>query len=228
MVWDVVGRTAPLVVAPRFQTPVQIVNPGEPDPIDGFADLWQTAAGEFDEEGTLLASWSAMMPFDTLVKPLAEVFVPSSGRLYWVAGLPEQLTSLLSNVPSHVEMPLRYVLRLPASIDVFRDADADQPSSDRDRNRFGDEVETGRGVPADPSSPYLADVTGSITELTAQVPDNGDLRTVRVVVGWLPAGTDVRRGDRIRSGPSWYAVEQVTQPIRTGLLDLRLDLTAID
>lgn len=204
----------------EFVQPVQIVNPGEPAAVDARADLWQAAAGDlenFAADGTLLADWVGVFPPDTLLKPLAEVFDVENDRLFWVAGLPERRRSMLTGLADHVEAKLKTAYRVYASVDVLRDADT------ADRNDLGDEIETG--------GPHLAGVDAAITETTQKVPTtDGDLRTAHVLVGWMAAGTDVRRGDRIRvpaGAPDGviYGVEAVTQPLRTGLLDMRLDLT---
>jgi hypothetical protein len=207
-----------MIIPGEFAQAVQIINPGQPSAIATVADGWQNEHGEFDVEGTLQSFWTWVFPPDTLVEPLAEVLDIESGRWFWVAGLPETRRDLLTGDVDHVEAVCRSVFRQLLVGDVLRDADT------TDHNDLGDQVE-GNDL-------HLAGVDVAITELTQQVPTTeGDLRTQHVVVGWLPAGTDVRRGDRIRvptgGGPTEaiYTVEAVTQPIRTGLLDLRLDLT---
>lgn len=206
-----------MIILGEFAQAVQILNPGEPTAVDGRADIWQSSAGEFDDEGTLQSNWTAVFPPGTLLKPLAEVLDVASDRWFWIAGQPETRASLLTGYPDHIEAPLRQVFRQLLVVDVLRDAVT------TDTDEFGDPIEG--------SDVHLAAVDAAITEMTQKVPVDGDLRTVRVMVGWLPAELDVRTGDRIRvpagTGPGRviYGVEAVTQPIRTGLLDLRLDLT---
>jgi len=207
----------------EFAQPVLIINPGE-TATPTAADLWQGSAGSngsgggFDEEGTLQAVWTGVFPPGSQLEPLAEVLDVESGRWFWVAALPETRRDLLTGLPDHVEALLNTVYRQLVVVDVLRDANA------TDANDLGDGVETTPAV-------HLAGVAAAITEVTRKVPTtDADLRTVHVVVGWLPAGTDVQRGDRIRvpaGDPDGeiYSVDAVTQPIQQGLLDLRLDLT---
>jgi hypothetical protein len=201
----------------EFAQPVAIINPGEPSAIAALADGWQNDAGEFDDEGTLQSTWTWLFPPGTLVKPLAEILDVESGRWFWVAGLPETRRDLLTGLVDHVEAPTRSVFRQLLVVDVLRDADT------ADSNDLGDAVETA-------PTAHLTGVDAAITDLTQQIPVDGDLRTVHQVVGWVAAGLDVARGDRIRvptgdPDGTVYTVDAVTQPIRTGLLDLRLDLT---
>jgi hypothetical protein len=207
-----------MIIPGEFAQAVQIINPGQPSAIAAVGDGWQNNAGEFDAEGTLQSTWTWLFPPGTLVLPLAEILDVESGRWFWVSGVPEARRDLLDGQVDHVEAPTQSIFRQLLVGDVLRDADT------TDHNALGDEVE-GNDV-------HLAGVDVAITELTQQVPTTeGDLRTRHVVVGWIAAGTDVRRGDRIRvptgGGPTEvvYTVDAVTQPIRTGLLDLRLDLT---
>lgn len=200
------------VIGGEFAQAVQIQNPGQPAPVDGRADVWQSGPGEFDLEGTLQSTWTAIFPPGTLIEPLAEVVV--DGRLLWVSGMPEARASLLSGFADHIEATLKSIFRLETVVDVLRDADR------VDSNDLGDGVET------EPTA-HLTGITAAITETSTKVPTaDGELRTTRILVGWLPAGTDVKRGDRIRDAVGRvYGVESVTQPLTTGLLDLRLDLT---
>ena len=198
----------------EFAQLAQVLNPGAQAAVDVRADVWLSTAGEFDAEGTLLSSWTGLFPPDTVLEPLAEVLV--DGNLLWVSGLPELRRSLLTNYPDHVEAPLKSVRRLETLVDVLRDADS------TDTNELGDPVET------QPSA-YLIGITASITETSQKTPTaDGDLRTTRVLVGWVPAGTDVRPDDRLQAADgNVYSVEVVTQPFTTGLMDLRLDLLQV-
>lgn len=210
-----------MIIPGEFAQAVAIINPGQPSAIAAVGDGWQSNAGEFDAEGTLQSTWTWLFPPGTLVEPLAEILDVESGRWFWVAGLPETRRDLLTGELDHVEAPAQSIFRQLLVGDVLRDADQ------TDVNDLGDQVE-GNDV-------HLAGVDVAITELTQQVPTTeGDLRTRHVVVGWLAAGTDVRRGDRIRvhdaaelADRTIYGVDAVTQPIQTGLFDLRLDLTRV-
>lgn len=73
-----------------------------------------------------------------------------------------------------------------ALVDVLRDSVAD------DVDEYGDPMETVSG------STVLTGVPMAIFEESQRVPVDGDLRTVRVVRGRAPAGTDVRPGDRLQ------------------------------
>lgn len=198
----------------EFAQQAQVLNPGAPEAVETRADVWLSGAGEFDAEGTLLSSWTGLFPPATVIEPLAEVLV--DGNLLWVSGLPERRVSLLTGFPDHVEAPLKSVRRLETLVDVLRDADT------TDVNDLGDQVET------QPQA-YLIGLTASITETSQKTPTaDGDLRTTRVLVGWLPAGTDVRTDDRLQAADgNIYSVEVVTQPFTTGLMDLRLDLMQV-
>lgn len=200
----------------EFAEACRIINPGQPVAVETTGDFWQGSAGEFDPEGTLQATWSGLFPPDTLIKPLAEVYVIDRDLWLWVAGLPTDMRDLLDGTIDHVEAPLKTTFRQLLVVDVLRDTDA------TDFNELDDPVETGPAVEA---------VDMAITEISQRVPtSDGDLRVVHVSVGWTAATVDVRRGDRIRvptgegAGRTYYSVEQVTQPITTGLLDKRLDL----
>lgn len=200
------------VIGGEFAQVVTIQNPGQPAPVDGRADVWQSNAGEFDIEGTLQSTWTAIFPPGTLLKPLAEITFDE--QILWVSGMPEARASLLTGFADHVEATLKSSYRIETVVDVLRDADTS------DSNGLGDKVETA-------PTAHLSGITAAISETSTKVPTaDGELRTTRVLVGWLPAGTDVRRGDRLRDPIGRiYGVESVTQPLATGLRDLRLDLT---
>jgi hypothetical protein len=108
--------------------------------------------------------------------------------------------------------------RLAQPMDLFRDADTD------DRDRYGDETETG-------PEPLRTAVPVWIAEQEQRVPIDGDLRLVTFLLGRAAGGTDIRPGDRLRSPTGeWYAVQSVTRPrwSRFRPADIRFELTRTD
>jgi hypothetical protein len=197
------------VIGGEFAKPVELINPGQAS-VSLHADVWQTSGGEYDEEGTLVASFTGLFPPGTVIAPLADVLV--DGRHLWVSGLPESRTSLLTGFEDHVEAPLKTVARQITLVDVVRDAVAG------DRNPLGDKIDT----------PGIVDaaVPASIIERRTEVPTaDGDLRTLTMWVGWVPIGTEVAEYDRlVVDAGTAYRVERVTHPITLGWREKRLEL----
>jgi hypothetical protein len=120
--------------------------------------------------------------------------------------------------------------RLAQPVDVYRDADAAAPPSSRDRDEFGDELETPRdAVPGGSTDePYLTAVPMWIAEQDQRIPVDDDLRLVRLLLARVAGGTDIRPGDRLRTADDqWFAVTSARQPkwSRFRLPDLRLELS---
>ncbi len=112
-------------------------------------------------------------------------------------------------------------------VDVYRDADAG--SATPDVNWFGDEVETPADYTTAWGTPHISAAPASVIERTQRVPNDGDLSTVRYVVGRVTGGTDIVTGDRIvdRKDRTVYRVEGWSEPQNFGIrLDRRLELVA--
>ncbi len=91
-------------------------------------------------------------------------------------------------------------------------------------NDWGDEVDSdttvATGIPASVMERTLTDID----------PSSGDPRTARAVVGGVPAGTDVRDGDRLRDERTdiTYAIRSISalsNPVFTPSVRLDLDRT---
>lgn len=109
-------------------------------------------------------------------------------------------------------------------VDVFRDADADSPTGERDVDAYGDEVDTPRSADA----PFLAREPALIVSEQILAASDGNVRTVRRPIARMRPDLDVRAGDRLRDlDGSFYSVETVQRPrfSPTRLLDVRLELT---
>lgn len=175
-----------------------------------------------DDEGGLVTDWVLMTAPDVDLLPLGEVVHPNTGELLWVHGVPDVVPSLLRNVVDHVETKCKTVYRIKTVVDILRDTDA------TDTNDLGDPVDTATAPPG------RSGIPASIVEVSQVLPNDTDLRTLTTWVGWVPAGTDVRRGDRIQVvGPSeggnppagaMFRVEGLTTPVQMGLREIRLDL----
>jgi hypothetical protein len=198
------------VIGDEFVQAVEIFNPGTAAAVAGRADVWQSGAGDFDEEGSLVSTWTATFAPGTVVEPLADVLV--DGRHLWVSGMPEARDDLLSGLADHVEATLKLTARPSVVAEVLRD------SVKTDRNRLGDKVDTPTTV--------ASGVTASIVERRTEIPTaDGDLRTLTLWVGWVPIGTDVVDGDRIRTAAGTvYLVERITHPLNLGWREKRLEL----
>lgn len=88
------------------------------------------------------------------------------------------------------------------------------------------------GDPVDTLTTVATGVTASIVEQRKTVtnPADGVVRRVRYTTGRLPAGTDIRDGDRIRDEKTnvvytFDASSQVENAVRTN--DIRLDLRRV-
>lgn len=198
------------MIGDEFVQAVEILNPGQA-PALGKADIWQSGAGEFDEEGTLVSTWTGTFPPGTVLEPLADVLV--DGRHLWVSGVPEPRSDLLTGLPDHVEAPLKSTTRMPVAIDVVRDGA-------KTRNALGDLVDTPTTI--------ASAVSGSIIERRQEIPTaDGDLRTLSLWIGWLPIDTDVREKDRLKTADGGiYTVDRIWHPITLGWREKRLELTA--
>lgn len=88
---------------------------------------------------------------------------------------------------------------------------------------FGDTVDTATEV--------ASGITASIIETgkTATTAVDGQPRQIRRITGRLPAGTDIRTGDRVRSRAGRVyvvdAIDQIENAVRTN--DIRLDLRRV-
>ena len=77
------------------------------------------------------------------------------------------------------------------------------------------------------TSSALTCIPASVIERTQRIPNDGDLSTVRYVVGRVTGGTDIVDGDRIvdRKTRTVYRVDGWSQPQNFGVrLDRRLEL----
>lgn len=199
-----------------YSQTLQITNPGQaPASIQG--DLYRRGRNTdpgMDEDGTLVTDWVLICPVGTDVQSNADVVDPATGLVYWVHGVVEQVRSLLRQEVDHIEARLKTVYRFSTTVDILRDEDV------TDFNDRGDAVDTGT-PPAE-----RQDVPASIVERTQVQPTDTDLRTLASWVGWVPVGTDVRFGDRLRRPDgAMFRVETITSPVLVGLRELRLDLT---
>lgn len=202
------GFAQELVLAPSAGGP----------PVTVYGDLFRRGRNVdpgMDPDGGLVIDWVLLVPPGTSVNPLDQVLDPSTGQLFWVHGVPEHVRSLLRQRVDHVEAKLKTVYRVMTTVDILRDTDA------TDRNDLGDPIDTGGVIPDE-----RVGVPASIVERYEVEPTDRDLRTVGQWVGWVPAGTDVRIGDRVRDTTEGfvYRVENITQPVQLALRELRLDL----
>lgn len=205
-----------------FAQTLLLANPGWSTPQSIVGDLFKRGRNTdpgLDEDGTLITDWVLLTPIEgPVIQPTAEIVHPGTGVIYWVHGVPDEVISLLNNEVDHLESRLKTVYRFPTVVDILRDSD------NTDTNDLGDPIETDTVVP-----PERAAIPGSIVErMEVLVPASDvDLRTVTAWVGWVPAGTDVRKNDKVRriSDGATFRVEHITAPVHVAMRELRLDLT---
>jgi hypothetical protein len=92
-------------------------------------------------------------------------------------------------------------------------------------NDYGDEVDDNTTADAEHIPASVIEQRQTIAD-----PTTGTPRTVRVTVGRVRSGVDVRTGDRLRDERSGdlYVVEGVAQPASpVAVLDQRLDLSRV-
>lgn len=208
-----------------FRQPISYTPPGGPAMVIG-GDLYRRGRNidpGMDDEGGLVTDWVLMTGPDVVPVPLGEVVHPHTGEILWVHGYPDVVSSLLRGGVDHVETKCKTVYRMRTTVDIWRDTDT------TDTNDLGDPVDS----PATPP-PERSGVEASIVEVSQVLPTDTDLRTLSTWVGWVAAGTDVRRGDRLKVvQPSdgghppvgaLFRVEGVTQPVEFGLREQRLEL----
>lgn len=113
--------------------------------------------------------------------------------------------------------------------DVFRADSTDADPANGDENDMGDVVLPPAGA-ADTDSAVIKNEPFSLIERTRRIelPETGELRTVRYGIGRCKGTLDVRQGDRIRdrtTGAIWHVNEKSGGGRSiAGLSDLVLDL----